>query len=398
MITSTPASTASSSRLMNVDALRGFALFGILAVNICVFADGYYGSGVANPHFDSWLDHTARFAVTMLFETKFYLLFSFLFGYSFTLQMASAERAGRSFRPRMLRRLGGLFVIGLLHGALLYHGEILSTYAVLGLILLAARRISPRAAIVAAASLIGLAGALWIALGTAAIASGGSADPVAAADNASRMSDAYNGSIGTVAGYHLGELPVAIVAIIGLQGAGALAMFLLGLAAGKVEFFADVDRYRLLLARILRFGLPIGLGGAAIYAYSATVRPGTGWEWLGFGISEVTGPLLTASYVALGLALFRTGIGAAVVRGFAPAGRMALSNYIGQSLVLGIVFTAYGFRLTGDVGPLGTIGIAVVVFCAQLWLSGWWLRSHSYGPAEWVLRAITIAGRPAWRR
>ncbi len=131
------------SRLQNVDALRGFALLGILVVNVWAFADPYYASTETNPTFDSGLDHAIRFLVSLLFETKFYLLFSFLFGYSFTLQMAAAERAGTGFVPRMLRRQSGLLAIGLLHGALLYYGEILSMYAVLGLILLACRNIAP---------------------------------------------------------------------------------------------------------------------------------------------------------------------------------------------------------------------------------------------------------------
>jgi uncharacterized protein len=131
--TAIPANT----RLLNVDALRGFALLGILVVNIWAFADPYYASKSTNPTYDSGVDHGVRFIVGLLFETKFYLLFSFLFGYSFTLQMAAAERAGSAFIPRMLRRQGGLLVIGLAHGALLYYGEILSTYAILGLVLIA---------------------------------------------------------------------------------------------------------------------------------------------------------------------------------------------------------------------------------------------------------------------
>ncbi len=390
-------STLARARLSNVDALRGFALLGILAVNVCVFADGYYGSGVIDPDHRGAMDQVVRFMVTMIFETKFYLLFSFLFGYSFTLQMESAERAGVSFRPRMLRRLAGLLAVGLVHGALLYHGEILSTYALLGLLLLCVRRIRPQPAAVAAVVLIAVASSAWVGFGVAAIGTGGSADTVLAADNAAHMADAYNGSVASTIGYHAGQLPNSILAILLLQGAGALATFLIGLAAGKVEFFVNVDRYRGALRNLLKYGLPIGLSGAAFYAWTATMRPGTGWEMVGFGVSELTGPVLMASYIALGLALFTTGRGAAIEAMLAPAGKMALSNYLGQSLALGIVFTAYGFRLSGDISPLETVGIVIAVFGFQLWVSRQWLRAHSYGPAEWVLRAITIAGRPSWR-
>ncbi|WP_245439765.1 hypothetical protein [Aminobacter sp. MSH1] len=126
------AKSVQQERITNVDALRGFALFGILVVNITAFSSPYYGLGVADPAFAAPLDQAVRFIVAFLFETKFYLLFSFLFGYSFTLQMASAERAGEAFVPRLLRRQAGLWVIGLAHAVLLFHGDILTTYAVLG--------------------------------------------------------------------------------------------------------------------------------------------------------------------------------------------------------------------------------------------------------------------------
>jgi len=122
----TASGATQAARLEQVDALRGFALLGILAVNIWSFADPYYASSVSNPGYASSLDHLVRWLVSVFFETKFYLLFSFLFGYSFTLQMTSAERSGERFVPRMLRRQLALLVIGLIHGALLFYGEILS--------------------------------------------------------------------------------------------------------------------------------------------------------------------------------------------------------------------------------------------------------------------------------
>ena len=97
---------AGPARLQQVDALRGFALFGILVVNIGVFASPYYGSGVVDPAFGRPLDLAASWVFGLLFETKFYLLFSFLFGYSFTLQMAAAER-GRRLSCRVSAAAGG---------------------------------------------------------------------------------------------------------------------------------------------------------------------------------------------------------------------------------------------------------------------------------------------------
>ncbi|MFD1050261.1 DUF418 domain-containing protein, partial [Kibdelosporangium lantanae] len=138
---------AAPTRLTDVDALRGFALLGILIANIAFFASGYPAHLATDPAHSSWLDNGTEWAVRFFVDTKFYLLFSFLFGYSFTLQLDSAARASAAFTPRFLRRLGGLFVLGVLHAVLLFHGDILTTYAVLGLVLLAVKGISPRTAV-----------------------------------------------------------------------------------------------------------------------------------------------------------------------------------------------------------------------------------------------------------
>ncbi len=135
------------ARLLHLDALRGFALLGILMVNIATFASAYYGMAVPDPLFPRPVDNAVRWLVSFLFETKFYLLFSFLFGYSFTLQMNSAQQRGTAFVPRMLRRLVGLWLIGAMHAVFLYQGDILCTYALLGLVLLLLRRRSEAGAI-----------------------------------------------------------------------------------------------------------------------------------------------------------------------------------------------------------------------------------------------------------
>ncbi|WP_437097723.1 hypothetical protein [Streptomyces sp. enrichment culture] len=115
------------TRLLDVDALRGFALFGILVVNLAYFASGYPFHLVADPAHGSWRDDSVEFGVRLLFEMKFYLLFSFLFGYSFTLQLAAAGTAGANFTARFVRRLGGLFVLGGLHAVLLFQGAAAGT-------------------------------------------------------------------------------------------------------------------------------------------------------------------------------------------------------------------------------------------------------------------------------
>lgn len=385
-----------SNRLLNVDALRGFALLGILAVNIWAFADPYYFTTQTNPSYNSGLDHAVRFVVKLFFETKFYLLFSFLFGYSFTLQMDAAERAKASFLPRMWRRQAGLLVFGLLHGIILFYGDILFIYALLGLVLLARRGFAPGRAWRIGVGVVVLAGAVWMLVGIATFFESASSDSTAS--SVSAMLTALGGNAPSTLGYHAAHWLETFVVLGLLQGPSALAMFFLGFAAGRVRLFESPERYQAPMRRIMWIGIPLGIVGSLVYALAGSYRPGGGLEIIAFGFGSLTAPLLTAAYVVAGLMLFKTQDGQRIERALAPMGKMALTNYIGQSLALGILFTGYGFRLIGRLSPLALLAVVSVIFIAQMLLSKWWLKRHLYGPGEWILRAVTIAGIPPWSR
>ncbi|CPI56070.1 Predicted membrane protein [Bordetella pertussis] len=363
-----------AQRLAHLDALRGFALFGILVVNIGVFASVYYGTGLPDPAFSRPLDQWVNVLVAVLFESKFYLLFSFLFGYSFTLQIDAAQRAGAAFAPRFLRRLAGLAVLGLAHAVLLYHGDILLTYAVLGALLLALRRTAPERALRWACWLALLAGLGWLALGVLSLMT--PQDPATLAltqEDALAALQAYRGTIGTTIARHIHDLTHGVwMVVLLVQGPFVLAMFLAGLALGRRHALADPLAHPRLLRAVL--AVVIGLGAGML-----------------------TAPLLSASYAAALLLAMRRPAGARLARWLAPAGRMALTNYLLQSLVCAVLFTAWGLRWVGTLAPLSVLGLAVLVFALQLPWSAWWLRRHAYGPVEWLLRALTLARWPAWR-
>ncbi|MGW9067328.1 DUF418 domain-containing protein [Achromobacter animicus] len=391
---------AARPRLAHVDALRGFALFGILVVNINVFAFPFYGGGVPDPVYSSPVDVTVRWLVAWLFETKFYLLFSFLFGYSFTLQMSAAERADAAFAPRFLRRLLGLAALGMAHAILFYQGDILVTYALLGLALLLCRRMDPGRALRVALWLIALASAVWGTLGALSFL-----DPVPAGyalqykADALASIEAYRGTVGTTIAQHIKELTEAIwFTVLFVQGPFVFAMFLTGYALGRRNALADPWRSRRALGLLCALCVLPGLAGAAAYATSALPHARVMWELPGLAVGMFTAPLLSLSYGAAFLLALRTGPGERLGVWLAPAGRMALSNYLMQSVVCAFLFTAWGLRLYAAVTPLAALLIAVAIFAAQLPLSAWWLRHHAYGPVEWFLRALTIGARPPWRR
>jgi len=145
---------------------------------------------------------------------------------------------------------------------------------------------------------------------------------------------------------------------------------------------------------MLRTGLCIGLPGALCFASAGLWAPGSHWETLGMAVNLFSAPLLAAAYLVLALRAFHSRYGRWLGALLAPAGRMALSNYLLQSLFCCLVFTAYGLGLAGQVSPTATLGLAVAIFALQLLLSRLWLARFAYGPAEWLLRALTIGAWP----
>ncbi|MGK3200314.1 DUF418 domain-containing protein [Amycolatopsis sp. MEPSY49] len=383
---------AARTRVHDVDALRGFALLGIFIVNITFMASGYPGSLVTDPAFSSTFDDVVRGLSSVFVDMKFYLLFSFLFGYSFTLQIQAAARAGAAFAPRLLRRIAGLFALGVLHIVLLYGGDILTTYAVVCLVLFWMRGVRDRTALRVAAIVYGavLVSALVSGLfldRSAFVPSG--AEALA---NGERATNALLGGWGDVIGEHLAGLPLLVAQSVSLQGPAGLAMFLLGMVAGRRRLFGSVRGDEPVLRRIQWIGFPIGIAGGVAY----TLGGGNG-NTLAVAASIATAPLLTAAYVATLLRVLHHPRTSFVRTALAPAGRIALTNYLAQALFGLLVFTGVGLGLAGTFSPLATTGLAVLFFAVQLAASAWWLRGHRYGPAEWLLRWITNARRPAWR-
>ncbi|MFJ2787130.1 MULTISPECIES: DUF418 domain-containing protein [unclassified Streptomyces] len=394
-----PAAGATTrGRLAHVDALRGFALLGVLVVNIGYLASAHHGSGAEDPAFGAPLDDAAGWLVAVFFEAKFFLLFSFLFGYAFTLQLDSAARSGARFGPRFLRRLAGLFVLGALHAVLLFPGDILTTYAVLGLVLFAVRGIAPRTAIRTAVVLLAATAALYalLALGVHLTGTGG-VDPGAAAE-AARTTEALRGSPGEVVREHLSQLPDVVYLLVFFQAPAALAAFLLGLAAGRRRVMADLDRHRRTLVRLQWAGFTVGLLGAVVYAHASLVRPGGAYQILALGVDVVTAPLLTAAYAVTVLRLARGRFGRSVVAALGPVGSVTLTGYLTQSLVCALLFTGYGAGLTGRLSPSEVLAVALALFAVQAVAARWWLRGHRYGPLEWLLRAWATLSWPPLRR
>lgn len=392
MVLQEPSKTVQPGRIHDVDALRGFALFGIFVVNIAFMASAYPGNLVTDPSFASPADDAARFLVAGLFSMKFYLLFAFLFGYSFTLQMNAAQRAGSRFTARMLRRILGLFLLGAINTVVLYSGDILTTYAIACLVLLAMHRVSDGVALKVAGALYGV---VLLSLIASTIFIDRAALMPAESDalaTAATQTQAMRGSLSEIVTYHLDGLELLVLQAVSLQGPTALAMFLLGMVAGRRGLFAGVTGNEAILRRVQFIGFPAGLAGGLTFA-----AMGADTSTAAVAVSLMTAPFLAAAYVATLLRVLHSRRGRGVGRALAPAGKMALTNYLLQSVIGLVLFTGIGFGLAGSVGPIGLLVLSVAAFGAQMAASAWWLSRHRYGPVEWGLRWLTNASRPHWR-
>jgi uncharacterized protein len=395
-----------SSRIEIIDALRGVALFGILMVNMHYFAHPIESALLTSGA--NWVDRTAGFLIRLLFEGKFFPLFSFLFGLGIAVQQRRAEERGVSIRPRLYRRYAILLLLGIAHATLLWTGDILTLYALLGLVLLTFfYRTASRTNIIWAVALVVVLN-LFIALGVVGIQAS-LADPSMAEEmRASFEQDAAASAARVVEDYEVyaegGWVEITIertqdfftysLPFLLFSAPVVFAMFLLGLSFGQYGVFSDLERYRSLFSKLAFVGLPIGLALNVVYALLADELamsdPLTWRTSLAFFANTAGGPLLTLGYISgLTLLYHKSETAKRFLDGFVPAGRMALTNYLMHSVVWTTVFYGYGAGLLGRVGVALGVALTIVTIAIQLPFSRWWLSRFRYGPVEWLWRRLT---------
>ncbi|MCH8560886.1 DUF418 domain-containing protein [Nesterenkonia sp. DZ6] len=416
-------------RLHAVDALRALALLGILSVNIWYFAfpenltGGGRSAGLtegatgADAGALAGADQWVAFAATAIFEGKSYVIFSFLFGLSFVLQWSSAHRAGVSEVSRSQRRFTALAILGVLHGIFLFVGDILLAYAVLGFALLGMRRISTRAAVLLAAALWAVVALAILGLGALTwwLESSPMMDAAAMSPEAMESSGlilageeargAYAGGLGSYLAFQLSAYALVAPSMLLVQGPIAFAAFLLGLVIGRARMLERIIAGEITTTRLVSIMLPALVVGGALSVTAAWMvwggdasAGGLGTDTLSAGLIFLAGPIQATGYVLAALLILRHRAFGWLVRVLAPAGRMSLSNYLGQSLVLALLFSALGsplgLGLAGELSASQVGAVVVVLWLGQLGLSHLWLRFFDRGPVEAPLRAWTYAVTP----
>ena len=400
-----------SDRIYLIDALRGFAL---LTIAVAHFTEQYLGNLAPEEH----AGYTQHLAIDGLLDGisfalirgKGFALFSFMFGLSFYLQMQRAEAKddGSRFTTRFAWRLMLLLVIGYAH-SLIYAGDILMIYAVLGLFLIPLRNLSDRWLWT-----IGLVFILGLPRVLMAIGGGGTS-PEQAAELQTTMQAQAVEHWNNIAN---GDL-LAIVARNGTQGMGnrlnfqfgpisrgyqTFGLFLIGLWAGRRGLLANPDANRATLRKMLLWGggltlaIPI-VGGLAVRALmQAFPSDSTANEtfdllsWpsvMGFCFYDAWNFAMTLFYVALFVKFFESRRVGRFLRSFVGVGKTALTCYVSQSAIGLLIFSGLGLGLLGKVGTSTTILMAIVVFGMQMLVSQLWLARFLFGPLEWIWRCLT---------
>lgn len=400
-------------RLATLDALRGVAIFGILLVNMALFCGPLYAMMMSSPWWTAPADRLAAGVIRTLAEAKFYTLFSFLFGFGMALQQRRVEDQGGGFATLYVRRLVVLLMIGLAHALLLWYGDILVVYALLGFVLLLFRRTAGRRLLIWAFVIYAIPIVLFTAF-TAFTELGRTMPDVAAQidkgvaeweqqarELAERSVAAYgSGTLREILIQRLTDYAYCGLATVAFIMPGALATFLVGRWAALRGVLHDPAAHPRFWRWLRTWGLALGLLSNLGYTLLLE-RGGTthaNWTTLAAHALHWAGtPLLTGGYAALIVGLMQDEKWRLRLAPVTAIGQMALSNYLFQTVVCTTLFYSYGLGLFGKIGPAVGLAVTVVIYVIQLPLSTWWLRHFRFGPLEWLWRSATYLRWQAMR-
>jgi uncharacterized protein len=390
----------STERMDTLDAVRGAAVLGILLANVVAMSgfpflppDHYRSLPLAEWHEPSF------FLVLFLIEAKFYSLFSLLFGVGFAVFVQRAAARGADAARLFKRRLLGLLIIGLVHTFLIWMGDILLTYAIIGFALVPFLHRHDRVVLRWAAAMlllpIGLYALMvavaWVAAVPPQAPGASAAPPQFLMDAAAGF--ASGGYVDVVKGNVIFTVAQVVRRFMLMFFPRVFGMFLLGFYIGRRNMFAELDAHRPLLWRVfgwgIALGLPLAFAGARMEGNNMGVPTAAGL--LETTVKSIAVPVLSLGYAA-GLCLLFQRV-RALRRAFAPAGQMALTNYLLQSVGALAIFYGIGFGLFGRVPLVVALLGAIAFFVLQTIASRAWLARATFGPVEWLWRMFTYRRR-----
>ncbi len=402
MTSNQPQPIEPKQRIEILDILRGFALLGIIFMNM-----GFFSGYVFMPFddlkqiTDFQLDEKLYSFLNIVVTGKFYTLFSILFAVGFYIQFEKNKEDSISFLRTYRRRLFLLLLIGFLH-SLIWFGDILLAYSIFGFILILFRNVKSKNLILW--SLLFLLFPFLIDLSllpfseTLSSASSEKATAIAHVQYPDMTVEAVintfqNGSIVDIFFLNIHNLVWKYLGYIPSGGYFKfLGIFLLGYYLASIDFFTKKPKSTLLLITSLIVGL-LATFSAKMIGGSPFMFPSTPLNIL-YKLLALAGQIFMCIFYITSISkIVQTSIGRRAFKYLIPVGRMALSNYLFQTTIMIIIFYNFGFNLIGKIGLLPTAGIAILILVSQIIISHIWLRHYRFGPLEWIWRSLTYKKR-----
>ena len=377
-----------TQRDITPDALRGFALLGILVVNI-----QYMGLSSAEGARGEWTEGFANGSATVIiasiFAGKFYLLFSFLFGYSSN-YIIRGERANRA---RWIKRCVALIALGALHFTFLWHGDIIFLYGIFGLLLTLfffrtdrTLKIWTRVIFLLSSAALLLAG-ITIYLVERYFPDESFQTPIETELDGVLLDGSFLEAIPARLDLWVSSAAVGIF----LQGGMAFAAFLLGLRMARINFLSspiDKNKNASLMKKGFLIGAPIQIAAALFLVRNEqSAEPSEAIYILALFSAFIAAPLLSMFYIGL----FRKLVEEKphLVSWMIPAGKMSLTVYISQSIVTLIIFSSWGLGLFQDLQTWQVLILAIGIWLLLVFLSNYWLKKFNQGPLERLVNELT---------
>jgi len=399
-------------RIWLMDALRGFAILGIFIANLKGFTFYDPHGNNSGKYFTSF-DRQFDFLETMFVEGKFYSIFSFLFGWGIALQLARTKSIGAKPLSFVIRRLLIMSLLGLAHLILIWIGDIVLFYSLVGFVLLLMRNWPTKTLFITAIILL-LSPILlyWLKMEYKWANA-----PAQFLIDKALILDKHVNNIQSNEDFYKMIHNLDVWSNIKLNVIGAffryndlffqsriskvLGMFILGYLMGRNDRYKQIISNTRLLWKIAIPCLIIGI--TANYFFARFHEQGGYYQLTKTGLYQTIAYALgvaplAISYICLIFLLAKTKAGEKILKTIQPVGKMAFSNYITHSIIGTVVFTGIGLGLDRQVGPVYYTLFALIVFAIQILISRWWLSHFQFGPVEWLWRSATYGKRQSMRK
>ncbi|WP_411955085.1 DUF418 domain-containing protein [Alkalibacillus sp. S2W] len=369
---------ATGKRIQAIDAIRGFALFGILMVNVLSFNSPHFLYGGIDRFYDGAGSGWILVIIDMLFQASFYPLFALLFGLGLALMARRLEERQPDQTKKVLtRRMLALGLFGLLHGLLIWYGDILLTYSIVGLLTIPLIHKSIRTLVTWAVSMLGSITILMTLMNY------GMRDYLSNYRDSLAIHQSmtfYNGDYSDIFSRNLDDWllmfnPMQIIIMV----LTIMPMFLLGVIIVKAGW---IDQPREHMKAIRQWLL---ISGFIFFLFKIAPHFMGNPEWFDFTKQSIGGSFSSFFYFLVGIVILPK----LTVTWLAAVGKLSLTNYLMQSIIAFLFFYGVGLGFYGDLSLWHLVVYVLIVYSVQILFSVWYVKRYRFGPFEWIYRSLT---------